>query len=297
MPQQTTHHTGAVHRDGVRIHYDLYGDGEVTLLLPPAWAITDSTLWRAQVAAFPDRYRVITFDPRGNGRSDRPTDAAAYAVPELVADLVAVLDATRTREAVVVGNSFGCVLAYLTAALHPDRVAGAVLLDGSSLVLDGRDDDPFQHALATFDDPPTGNEGWALLNAEWFERDYGRFVRFFAHTAFPEPHARPIIDEAVRVGRQTNGTVLAAAIRARGKAPVAKTAAMLRSLLPNIACPVRVLHGDLDRIAPLHRDQAIAKALGTRLTVIPGAGHCPQATFPEQVNTIIDDFVTTHCDR
>lgn len=77
MPSRFLHHCGSVDRDGVRVHYDGYGSGDVTLMLPPAWAIIDSSLWRAQVATLPARYRLITFDPRGNGQTDRPRDPAA----------------------------------------------------------------------------------------------------------------------------------------------------------------------------------------------------------------------------
>ena len=71
--------TGHVERNGVRIHYDVYGDGEPTLLLVPTWSIVHSRVWKAQVPYLARHYRVITFDGRGNGRSDRPLGADAYA--------------------------------------------------------------------------------------------------------------------------------------------------------------------------------------------------------------------------
>ena len=58
--------------DGVRIAYDVYGEGEETLLLLPPWAISHSRYWKAQVAYLARHFRVVTFDARGNGRSDRP---------------------------------------------------------------------------------------------------------------------------------------------------------------------------------------------------------------------------------
>ena len=71
--------------------------------------------------------RVITFDGRGNGRSDRPTEAEAYAEGEFAADAIAVMDATQTERAVIVGFSMGAQRGLLLAANHPERVAGGGL--------------------------------------------------------------------------------------------------------------------------------------------------------------------------
>jgi len=58
-----------VERDGVRVFWERYGDGDPTLLLVPPWSIYHSRVWKAQIPYFARRHRVLTFDPRGNGRS------------------------------------------------------------------------------------------------------------------------------------------------------------------------------------------------------------------------------------
>ena len=63
---------GYVERDGVRIFYELYGEGERTVLFLPTWSIVHSRHWKAQIPYFARHHRVLTFDGRGNGRSDRP---------------------------------------------------------------------------------------------------------------------------------------------------------------------------------------------------------------------------------
>ena len=68
---------GTVDRDGVRIAYELFGDGERTVVFVPIDPIIESRAWKAQVPWLSRRARVITIDPRGNGRSDRPADPAA----------------------------------------------------------------------------------------------------------------------------------------------------------------------------------------------------------------------------
>ena len=93
--------SGYVVNSGVRIHYEVHGTGQPTVLLLPTWAIVDSRHWKMQVPFLARDYRVITFDPRGNGRSDRPQSAQAYADTEWVADTIAVMDATGVDRAVL----------------------------------------------------------------------------------------------------------------------------------------------------------------------------------------------------
>ena len=64
--------TGFAERDGVRIAYEVFGDGETSVLLMPAWSIVNSRFWKAQIGYLARYHRVITFDGRGSGRS-RPS--------------------------------------------------------------------------------------------------------------------------------------------------------------------------------------------------------------------------------
>jgi pimeloyl-ACP methyl ester carboxylesterase len=70
---------GYVEREGVRVHYEAYGSGERTVLLLPTWSIIHSRQWKLQIPYLARYFRVVTFDGRGNGRSDRPAEPAAYA--------------------------------------------------------------------------------------------------------------------------------------------------------------------------------------------------------------------------
>lgn len=67
---------GFVVRDGVRVHYQVFGAGGRTILLLPTWSVVHSGIWARQVPHLVDRYTVVTFDGRGNGSSDRPTGPA-----------------------------------------------------------------------------------------------------------------------------------------------------------------------------------------------------------------------------
>jgi pimeloyl-ACP methyl ester carboxylesterase len=93
--------TGYVERDGVRVFWELYGEGDRTILFLPTWSIVHSRCWKQQIPDFARRQRALTFDPRGNGRSDRPSDPAAYSEEEFSADALAVMDAAGVDQAVI----------------------------------------------------------------------------------------------------------------------------------------------------------------------------------------------------
>ena len=150
-----TRRRGAVHRGGVRLAYESAGAGDPAVLLLPAWTITDRRAWDAQTRLLPGRTRVVAYDGRGTGESDRPTEPAAYDPAELVADALAVLDATGTERAVLVGNSLGGLVGLLLAGSHPERVTGLVLI-GASVDIDGVTPSALQRAAAGFDAPDPG---------------------------------------------------------------------------------------------------------------------------------------------
>jgi hypothetical protein len=91
-----------VQPDGVRVYYEAYGTGKPTILFLPTWEIAHSRVWKFQIPYFARRGRVVTFDRRGNGRSDRPVEVWACDRREAVGDALAVLDRVGARCVVVV---------------------------------------------------------------------------------------------------------------------------------------------------------------------------------------------------
>ena len=78
-PARPPDSSGAASRDGVSLHFDVYGDAATTVMLLPTWSVVPSRFWKLQVAFLARHYRVVTFDGRGSGRSSRPRGAAAFA--------------------------------------------------------------------------------------------------------------------------------------------------------------------------------------------------------------------------
>lgn len=279
-------------RDGVRLYFEVFGDGPTTVLLLPAWAIVHSRMWKMQVPYLARHFRVITYDPRGNGSSDRPAGPAAYADRELVADAVAVLDATNTESAVCAGLSMGAGVLLELATAHPGRVAGAVFVDpavGLGAKLPERWAHGFLEELDT-------EEGWAKYNAPYWRRDLAGFADFFFHQVFPEPHSTKQIDDAVSWALETDPeTLIATALAPYLDDNDAERGTVAAKLAAQITCPCLVIHGDDDRIVGPDSGAALAAALGCELVLFHGGGHCPQARHPVPFNVALREFVESVC--
>jgi pimeloyl-ACP methyl ester carboxylesterase len=297
-PEQTRAHypdeTGHIERGGVRVSWERYGTGDRTILLLPTWSIMHSRYRKAQIPFLARHWRVLTFDGRGNGRSDRPADAAAYADTEFVADAVAVMDATQTDRAVIVGLSMGAGYALRLAAEHPDRVEAAVF-EGPAILLDDPEPDPRNTPP---DVPLEHYEGWGKYNYTYWRRDYRDFAEFFFGTCFSEPHSTKQIEDcvgwALEIGPETLIlTDVAAYLDGTGSAHApGRTAALGRALAARVRCPTLVIQGGDDRIVGVGRGVDLAAALGSTLVQLEGAGHIPSARHPVRYNLALRDFIT-----
>jgi pimeloyl-ACP methyl ester carboxylesterase/predicted glycosyltransferase len=278
---------GHVERDGVRIAWQTYGEqlrpGDPAVLLLPTWCIVPAEVWKLQVPFLARRTRVITFDPRGNGASDRPDEPPAYDRAQQTQDALDVLDATGTERAVVVGLSMGNLHALDLAADHPERVAAWVAIAPAI-----RDLAPFPaDRQASFDrwaEDTGDDEGWGRYNRYSWLRDYPGFLDFFFDQLAPEEHSTKLLEDLAGWGRDTDGETLVRAERGRvvGERPVEEQCAQVR-------CPVVVVHGTDDRVVPYDAGVRLAELTGGTLVTFEGTGHAPQGREPVALNGVLDE--------
>jgi pimeloyl-ACP methyl ester carboxylesterase/predicted glycosyltransferase len=275
---------GFIERDGVKVGYEVFGSGSPTLLMLPTWSIAPSRVWKAQVAYLARHHRVITIDPRGNGRSDRPTDPELMAHGQFVKDALQVLDATDTDEAVLVALSMGNTWALRIAADHPSRVLGWVALGPFISGLGARrpDDAEFDER---FDKVLVAPTGWELYNRHEWLNHYRRFVEFFFHESLPEPHSTKQWEDVVGWAMDTDGDTLVAKWDAPEDEP-----RPIEELCALVRCPVVVVHGTRDEIVPYASGKRLAELTGARLVSLEGVGHLPQARHPVVVNRLVHEF-------
>jgi pimeloyl-ACP methyl ester carboxylesterase len=273
-------------RDGVRLYYEVFGDGPTTVLLLPAWSIVHSRIWKLQVPYLARQFRVVTFDPRGNGRSDRPRGGSAYDDEELVADTLAVMDEVGIDAAVCVGLSYGGRVLVELAARSPERVLGALFV-AAALGFD-----PLAvPILDAFEDPLAPDQDvagtWWSYNADYWRRDLRGFADFFFGQVFPESHSTRQIDSSVEWAMETDAETLVAT---RSPARSVWGPERLIDRAREIRCPALVVHGELDIIQSIENGERLAAALGAPLMVFEQCGHGIQGRHPVRFNLLVREF-------
>jgi pimeloyl-ACP methyl ester carboxylesterase/predicted glycosyltransferase len=285
---------GYIERDGVRIFYEAYGTGAPTILFCPTWTLVHSRIWKMQVPYLARHFRVVVFDPRGNGKSDRPLGAEAYAETEFAKDALAVLDATGTEKAFVVGLSRGAQRALLLATEHPDRVAGLIFV--GPFFPASRSGGGLRWRLMTnprlrplFLRHPLITKGWAKFNAHYIRLHYREFVEWFVDRATGEAHSTKAFEDAVSWGLETDPETLIFTLLADAAAPTSREAQL--ALAGRVRCPVLVICGTRDKITGLADAKALAEATGGSLLELDGGDHLPEGRRPFAVNVAIREFV------
>ena len=275
---------GIVERNGVKLHYEIYGSGAETIVFVPPWSIVHSRVYKAQLPWFSEHFRCVTYDSRGNGRSDRPDDVAAYTLDNYVADALAVMDAARVGTAILVGLSLGGMIASVIAAHHAERVKAAILVGTSASVGPAypyMTPEHFQAERAEFKD-------WDKYNGAYWLSNYQDFAAYFVGSIFSEPHSTKQIEDAVGWASETTGSILARTVNARTMPPAFDVS---EAMYRKITCPVLMIHGNDDQIQPYARAQIVAGLTGAELTTIEGGGHNPLGRFPAKCNTLITEFL------
>lgn len=281
---------GFVERGGVKIHYEVYGPGPQgapqTMVFLPPWSIVHSRVYKAQLPYFSERFRCITYDARGNGRSDRPADVAAYSLDENVADALEVMNATEADEAILVGLSYGGMVACCIAAHHPEKVKAAILVGTVASIGPNRPHMTHEHFYAKHE----RFEGWDKYNRAHWLADYPDFAEHFIRNICTEPHSTKQIEDGIEWALDTNGPVMVKTVEARGIAPAFDVG---KKMYGRIACPVLLIHGDNDQIQPPGRSEAVAAAIGAgaETVILAGVGHNPLGRYPAKCNALINDFL------
>jgi pimeloyl-ACP methyl ester carboxylesterase/predicted glycosyltransferase len=274
---------GDVDRHGVRIHYEVYGEGAHTILFVPTWSLVHSRAYKAQIPYFSEHFRCVTYDPRGNGKSDRPRDPEAYGLVDYMGDALAVMDRVGIQSATVFGYSLSGLVSAVLAAHHPERVEAVVTIGTNTPLVPTYDYKTFE----AFDAQRESHLGWGKYNRDYWRRDYPDFSDFFLRQIFTEPHSTKQIADGVAWAAETDGEVLIATMDGRAQGDIQVDEAMYAK----IRCPMLLIHGDGDAVAPLAVSETVAALTGGELVVIPGAGHAPHARYPAKVNTVMRDFL------
>ena len=273
---------------GVQIAWESFGHGESAVLVVPTWNFVDSRVSARLVPDLSHTFRVVTFDPRGAGRSDRPP--TGYRYDNHGADAVAVMRAAGVARASLVAGSSGANTAVLLAARLPDQVERLVLIApaidvGSTGRSEDDADDDFWVERASY-------EGWERWNAPYWRQDWPGFARWFLETAFNEPGSEALIDAVLQIALEADPEVLIQQHREMHR-DIDFLAGP--AVLGTISSPTLVVHGGLDQSVPLAVATAVAAAIpGATLAVAVAGGHRPDIRSPELINPLLLEFLSGH---
>ncbi len=254
-----------------RLRVRLAGEGPALLFWPSL--LMDGTMWAAQAAHFGATRRVVLIDPPGHGGSQALTAGFDFATcAGAVADL---LDGLGIARCDFVGNSWGGMIGGTFAALHPDRLGAAVLMNATASPCGLRQKLEFRLLCALlwrFDRVPAFMVGKAVS----------------AFTGPTSDRERPMVAATIRaaIGRAKARSVYWA-IRS-----VVPERPDQRALFGRIAKPVLVVAGEEDRTFPVPETAEMAKSIpGAEFVVMKRTAHLAGLENPAEVNALIEDFL------
>lgn len=258
--------------DDAGIYYEIHGD---TADERRPWLIFSHSvacavaMWRPQLSAFADRYRVLAFDTRGHGRSDAPP--GPYTMEQLADDLHGLLNALQITRAHFVGLSMGGMIGQTYALAHPGRFNSLTLADSTSQW-------PASATAVFAERAETAlTQGMEPL----VQSTLGRWFTPAFHRSHP--------DEVARVAAMIRSTSPVGYAASCAAIPRIDTTARLRA----IACPMLVMVGRDDPGTPVEMSRTIHEnAPGSRLIVIDNAAHLSNIEQPVIFNRTLANFLS-----
>jgi len=256
--------------NGVELAYELRGTGAPLVMIHGAQG--DQTMFTDLAAAFSSHFRVLTFDQRGSGLSDKPH--SPYSIELLADDTAAQMDAVGFPSAHIIGVSMGGTIAQELALRHPHKIRSLILgcttPGGTKAIRIGGSG--FAAAYST--QPLSAEERGRALAEAAFTRGYIE----------QHPELLPAMIEARR--RRPLDSV---ALEQRMKAVLAHDA---YDRLPQITCPTLVITGKDDALVPWQNSQLLAERIpGAQLVLLQPAGHCFWLEQPEQSRQAMARFL------
>lgn len=249
----------------VRLHYEETG-ARPPLLFIHGLGSSGRDWWR-QVEHFADSYRVITFDVRGHGRSEKP--AGPYSMPGFARDTAALLQALEATPAHVVGLSMGGMIAFQLAAEHLNIVRRLVIVNSMP---EARLDSLQDH--------------WIYWSRRLVTQLLGvrRTGRFLAERLFQKPEQGMLRQQFEARWAENDQQAYLAAMEAIAGWSV-------EDELHRITCPTLVVTADEDYTPVADKRRYVARMPDARLTVIPDSRHATPVEQAEAFNRTVEQFL------
>lgn len=257
--------------NGADLHYEESGAGPESIVFAHG-LLFSGRMFADQVEALRDRYRCIAFDFRGQGESE--VTAAGYDMDTLARDAAALIEALECAPCHFAGLSMGGFVGLRLAIRRPELLRSLILLDTSA--------DP---------EPETSRHQYGMLNfvARWLGLGLvvNRVMRIlFGRTFLADPsrdalkrqwRARVVANDRIGITRAVRGVIDRAGVQDE---------------LDRVRVPTLIIVGEEDVATPRSKAERIhAGIAGSRLVVIPRAGHSSTVEEPEAVSAALRSFL------
>lgn len=257
--------------NNIALYYESHGEGE-PLVLIPGFA-SGIWIWFKQIEELSKNFRVISFDPRGVSRSDKPQEITIKTTAD---DIAALLDELKIERAHILGASFGGFVAQEFALSHPEKVKSLILcctsFGGAKHVM------PSMEVLSAF----ASTRG---LNTE--ERVRENLLLAF-NQSYVESHKEEV-DKVCEL-RATNTVPENTYMLQLQAAATFDTSARVSG----ITTPTLVLTGNKDIIVPMQNSENLAAAIpNSKLKIIEGGSHLFFIEQANEFNSTVQDFIST----
>ena len=268
--------------DGIHIAYQVLGDGPTDIVYTPGFISNIDTAWEQGghgelFRRLAGLGRLIVFDRRGTGLSDRPDQVESLALELGMNDLRAVMDATGSVRPVLFGFEDGAMLAAMFAAANPDRVSALIMF---SAWAKGRRSPDYPWAWADEE-----QEAWE----QHVKDDWGteRFVRWLLTTEAPQhAHDEPFVEGFARYIRSSASPGVVLAIEKMN------TQIDARPILPTIPVPTLVLKRTADVKGSLDEARYITSMIpGAKLVALAGNEQLPFLGDVGEVLHAVEAFI------
>jgi pimeloyl-ACP methyl ester carboxylesterase len=264
---------GFIERDGVRVGWEVYEGPGPSVLFCPQPPISNARGLKTIIPYVSRHFRVVVVEGRGNGRSDRPKEPAAYSASELTQDSIDVMDATDTESAIPISWSPRAIVGLKLCVEHPERALAAIFVTPDLWPTDFFLKQFRAPAKREYADEEVFNPH--LMRANWRE-----FMERWARRAHPHPHSTRQIENWVEYGMGTDAETFITSLRGT-RLPDRESALAMAG---TIRCPVFVLQNGGGSLGPKDCSTEFAAASGGELHIFQGLGPAVASRWPVTFN-------------
>jgi pimeloyl-ACP methyl ester carboxylesterase len=261
-----------IQTNGINTYYEIHGTGEPLVFIGGLGA--DTFLWFRQVPELSKQFQVITFDTRGSGESDKPTEP--YTIKMFADDTAGLLNGLNIEKACIVGASLGGLIAQQFVLSYPHLVTHLVLAStgfgGPHMVKPSIFDViPALFTMRRSGDPAKDiQRSFELFTSKTWCQQHADLVKQYVDWRVAHPQLSEAYNRQKAAVNTFNG----------------------ENLISQIKLPVLIVHGARDRIVPVKNAHLLkAKLPQARLIIFPEAGHAAPIQFAEEFNAAIAQFV------